>query len=72
MGTQGERDTLEIALAADYPLNRYIDLIAEVVNTSRTGSTASTGTEVTPGAGSSGSGSEIEETIGFAWHTRVF
>lgn len=62
IGSEGEQDTLEIALAAEYPVNRYIGLIAEVVDTTRTGS-----------AGPDGGGdNEFEGTVGFAWHLNRF
>ena len=60
--TEGEQDTLEIALAAEYPVNHYIGLIAEVVDTTKTGS-----------AGPDGGGDDgLEGTVGFAWHLNRF
>ena len=54
VGTADEQDTLEIALAAEYPVNYRIDLIAELVDTTRTGTALA----------DAGSSDEFEGTLG--------
>jgi len=65
-------NTLELSLAAEYPLNYFIDLIGEVVATVGTG-----GIRGQPGTlgglgGPSGGGNEMEGTMGLAYHVNKF
>lgn len=61
-GSSESQDAAEIALAGDYPVNRYFDPIAEVVELVPTGNA---GLAV-------GGGNEFEATLGFAWHVNKF
>ncbi len=60
-GDPDQQDTVEIALAAQYPLNRKFDLVAELVDTIETGHGA-------PGR----AGNDFEGTVGIAWHVNSY
>ncbi len=60
-GDLDQQDTVEIALAAQYPLNIRIDLLAEAVDTIETGYGA-------PGR----AGNNFEGTVGVAWHVTEY
>lgn len=60
-GDPDQQDTVELALAAQYPLNRKFDLIAELADTIETGH------------GASGrAGNDFEGTVGVAWHVNSY
>jgi len=69
-------DTLELSLAQEWPLNRFIslpvDFIGEVVNTIGTGGVRGQPGTLSGLGGASGGGNETEGTIGFAYHVSKF
>ena len=71
VGDPAQQDNLQIALAAEWPLNHRFDLIAEVVTTIGSGGIrGQPGSIVGLGRGQEGGGggNESEGTLGFAWH----
>jgi len=59
IGDREQEDTVELSLAAAWPVNRYVDVIAEVASVTRIGDLR--GEE-------SGGRSETEATVGLAWN----
>jgi hypothetical protein len=67
IGDPKEKDTLELSLAAECPLNHFFDVEAEVVQTIGTG--AIRGRPGTLAAVGGGEGNNLTEgTLGLAWH----
>ena len=60
-GDPDQQDTVEIALAAQYPLNHKFDLVAELADIIETGHGA-------PGR----AGNDFEGTVGIAWHVNSY
>ena len=58
-GHRDREDTVEVALATTWRVNRYVELIAEVANLTRTGSVL-------------GERNETEATVGLAWQVNKF
>ena len=70
-----QQDNLQIALAAEWPLNHRFDIIAEVVTTvGGNGVRGTFGTPSIPGILTEGNGTqnETEGTLGFAWHANKY
>jgi hypothetical protein len=67
-----QQDNLQIALAAEWPLNHRFDVIAEVVTT--IGGSGVRGPFGTPGILTEGNGTqnETEGTLGLAWHANKY
>ena len=70
-----QQDNLQIALAAEWPLNHRFDVIAEVVTTiGGSGVRGPFGTPSGPGILTEGNGTqnETEGTLGLAWHANKY
>ena len=75
VGDTGQKDNLQIALAAEWPLNHRFDVIAEVVTTIGSGRIrGQPGTIVGVGGANEGqgAGAKTEGTLGFAWHAKRY
>lgn len=74
VGGPAQQDNLQIALAAEWPLNHRFDLIAEVVTTIGSGGVRGQGSIVGLGRAQEGRGvgNESEGTLGFAWHANKY
>lgn len=75
VGGPAQQDNLQIALAAEWPLNHRFDLIAEVVTTIGSGGVrGQPGSIVGLGRAQEGRGvgNESEGTLGFAWHANKY
>ena len=57
-GDREQEDTIEVSLAAEWHVNRYVDVIAEVASVTRTGGHQD---------GASGGRSDTEATLGLGW-----
>ncbi len=63
IGDHEQEDTVDISLAAEWHVNGYVGVIAEVANVTRLG---------TLGSGSTGGRHETEATIGLSWQANKF
>lgn len=76
VGDPAQRDNVQVALAAEWHLNRRLDILAEVVTTIGGGGgvRGQPGTLSGLGAATEGSGArnETEGTLGFAWHANKY
>ena len=67
VGDPEQQNTLEVSLAAELPLDRFVSLEAEIVTTTGTGGIRGQPGTIGGLGGAGGNGSETEGTVGFAW-----